>query len=146
MRQPIQLSAFVALSFVAMLMVACADPRPAPRIQWSPMPIPEIKAVAGKWEGLLKRLPRARQDDWVELTITEDGRYKFASYRLSGAFKGSGSTTLQDGILREVSEAGTITFTLYQANGQRMLKADGTTSDGLRYIADMTPAKTKTKQ
>lgn len=144
MQRPIRLSVLVALSFVTMLMVACAEPRPAARIQWSPMPITEIKAVAGTWEGLLKRQPRARRDDWVELTITEDGQYQFASYRLSGAFKGSGSTMLEDGILKE--ESGNVTFTLYQGNGKRMLKADGTTSDGLRYTAELTPAKRKRTQ
>jgi len=59
------------------LMVACSSMAPTP--QWQPTAVSDFKSIAGKWEGLLIRNPRTRDDDWVTVTIGETGTVEFAS-------------------------------------------------------------------
>lgn len=111
-----------------------------------PMPstavgIADFKTVAGVWEGILLGLPGPRDEgDWVMMRIGEDGSYEFASFREIGVFQGSGTLRLGDGrMLLEGARGGRATFTLYAENGQRLLRADGVTTDGQRLTADLTP-------
>ena len=45
--------------------------------------------VAGKWEGLSKRVPDMRDHAWVILIISENGHFHFASNRATGLFLGT---------------------------------------------------------
>jgi hypothetical protein len=123
------------------ILIACSSLGPPDSPTWKVVPVTDFTAVAGKWEGLMTRHPRPRKDDWVSVTIQEDGTYEFASYRMTGVFSGKGRLSLTDGRLTTQSERGTATCTLHRANGQRMLRAVGVTKDGLEYSADLTPAR-----
>jgi hypothetical protein len=110
-------------------------------LQWVQVPIADVSEVAGKWDGLMRRIPTERRDDWVTVAIATDGRYEFSSLRTIGIFTGHGEFELKDGKLLSKSERGTVEAVLYQAGGQRMLKAKGRAADGTEYTADVKPAK-----
>ena len=108
--------------------------------QWQPTAISDFKNVAGKWEGLLVRNPRTRDDDWVTFVIGETGTYEFASYRMIGVFAGKGKLVLTDGRLTaKTDKGGQMTLQLYVDSGssERMLRAIANDSDGFHYWADL---------
>jgi hypothetical protein len=109
--------------------------------QWVQVPIADVSDIAGKWDGLMRRIPPDRRDDWVTVAIAPDGRYEFSSLRTIGIFTGHGEFALSEGKLVSKSERGTVEAVLYQAGDQRMLKAKGRAADGTEYTADVKPAK-----
>jgi|SRR5687768_4769922 len=109
--------------------------------QWVQVPISDLSSVAGKWDGLIRAVPHQRRDDWVTVTIASDGRYEFSSLRTIGVFSGGGQFALDEGKLLSKSERGTVEAVLYEAGGQRMLKAKGRAADGTEYTAEVKPVK-----
>jgi hypothetical protein len=109
--------------------------------QWVQTPIMDVADVAGKWDGLMRRIPPDRRDDWVTVAIAPDGRYEFTSLRTIGIFTGHGDFAVNEGKLLSKSERGTVEAALYQAGAQRMLKAKGRAADGTEYTAEVKPAK-----
>src|SRR5215472_12770926 len=89
---------FIGLA-VLLLMVGCSSMAPSDTRQWQPTAVTDFKSVAGKWEGLLVRNPRTRDDDWVTLVIGDTGAFDFASFRTIGVFAGKGKLALTDGNL-----------------------------------------------
>jgi hypothetical protein len=110
-------------------------------LQWVQASIADVSDVAGKWDGLMRRIPPDRRDDWVTVTIAPDGRYEFSSLRTIGVFSGQGRFDVTDGKLQSRSERGAVEAVLYQAGSQRMLKAKGRAADGTEYTAEVKPAK-----
>ena len=112
------------------------------KAQWSPTAITDIKTIAGKWEGIMIRTPKSRTDDWVRVSIQENGDYDFASYRTIGVFSGKGNLTVQDGKATAQSEKGSLTMQLFtdKASGKSMLKAESKGKDGISYRAELTKA------
>ena len=109
--------------------------------QWVQVPIADVSDVAGKWDGLMRRIPPDRRDDWVTVAIASDGRYEFSSLRTIGIFTGHGEFAINEGRLVSKSERGTVEAVLYQSGTQRMLKAKGRAADGTEYTAEVKPAK-----
>ena len=109
--------------------------------QWVQVPIADLSSVAGQWDGLIRVVPHQRRDDWVTVTIASDGRYQFSSLRTIGVFSGGGQFALDEGKLLSKSERGTVEAVLYEAGGQRMLKAKGRAADGSEYTAEVKPVK-----
>lgn len=109
--------------------------------QWVSVPVTDVSTVAGRWEGVMRRMPPERRDDWVTVNIASDGRYQFTSLRTIGVFSGHGEFAVNEGKLRSHSERGTIEAELYEAGPQRMLKAKGRAADGTEYTAEVKPAK-----
>jgi hypothetical protein len=109
--------------------------------QWVQVPITDATEVAGKWDGLMRRIPPDRRDDWVTVAIAPDGRYEFSSLRTIGIFTGQGEFAVNEGRLVSKSERGTVEAVLYQHGQQRMLKAKGRAADGTEYTAEVKPAK-----
>jgi hypothetical protein len=109
--------------------------------QWVRVPIADLATVAGKWDGLMRRMPPSRRDDWVTVAIAPDGRYEFSSLRTIGVFSGGGQFTLNEGKLLSTSERGTVEAVLYGAGAQRMLKAKGRAADGTEYTAEVKPVR-----
>lgn len=112
-----------------------------PQPHWVQVPIADLSSVAGKWDGLMRVVPHQRRDDWVTVTIASDGRYEFSSLRTIGVFSGGGHFALHEGKLLSKSERGNVEAVLYQAGGQRMLKAKGRAADGTEYTAEVKPVK-----
>jgi hypothetical protein len=104
----------------------------------TPTPITDFKAVAGNWQGPVTGISQ-RSDDWVEVTITPDGKYDFGVYRTIGVFGGTGTYTLSNGKLEMRGERGTATYTLYEGGGKRMLQVQGVLSDGRQLTAKLSP-------
>ena len=119
----------------------CQTTSPSEQLQWVQTPIADVADVAGKWDGLMRRMPPDRRDDWVTVAIASDGRYEFSSLRTIGVFTGHGEFAVNDGKLLSKSERGTVEAVLFQAAGQRMLKAKGRAADGTEYTAEVKPAK-----
>jgi hypothetical protein len=108
----------------------------------APVSITDFKTVAGRWAGPVAGLPGPRQDeDWVELTIGEDGTYAFGVARTIGMFAGKGQFTLADGKLVMQGERGRATFALFEGTGRRQLRAAGTTTSGMTVTAQLAPAR-----
>ncbi len=109
--------------------------------QWVQVLITDVSEVAGKWDGLMRRIPPDRRDDWVTVAIAPDGRYEFSSLRTIGVFSGHGEFAVSDGKLQSRSERGTVEAVLYTAGSQRLLKAKGRAADGTEYTAEVKPVK-----
>jgi hypothetical protein len=130
----------VAVILAVQVMVACSLMAPKETRQWQPTTITDLKSVAGKWQGLLVRNPRNREDDWVTLAIGETGTYEFVSYRMIGVFAGKGKLVLTDGKLSAKSDkGGQMTLQLYADSGssERMLRAEAKDGEGFHYWADL---------
>ena len=115
----------------------------AEKAQWSPTAITDIKSIAGKWEGIMIRTPKAKGDDWVNISIQDNGDYEFASYRTIGVFSGKGNLAVKDGKAVGQGEKGSVTLQLLtdKTGGQSMLKAESKGKDGISYRAELKPSK-----
>lgn len=122
--------------------LTCAVFAASEKAQWSPTAITDIKSIAGKWEGIMIRTPRSRNDDWVNVSIQDNGDYEFASYRTIGVFSGKGNLAAKDGKAMAQGETGSVTLQLFtnKTKGQFMLKAEGKGKDGISYRADLKKA------
>lgn len=120
--------------------IGCAPVEPLPPPPVTPVSISAFERVAGKWAGILKATPRFKGDDWVTLTIRNDGSCDFVSVRTIGIFQGQGTCTLIDGKLKSETGRGWAA-TLYEEAGRRMLKVESATKDGVQYSADLAPAE-----
>jgi hypothetical protein len=121
--------------------IGCTPIEPLPPPPSTPVSISSFKSAAGKWAGILKATPRRKGDDWMTLTIRDDGSYDFISVRTIGIFQGQGTFTLIDGKLKTETERGWTIATLYEEDGRRMLKVEGAAKDGVQYSADLAPTK-----
>ena len=106
------------LALVATMLAACAGRGPTDAL--TPVPITDFKMVAGNWEGPVSGIS-AQHDDWVELTITPDGKYDFGVYRTIGVFGGTGTLKLSGGTVQLFGERGSAIYTLYQSGAKRIL-------------------------
>ena len=122
--------------------LACGLFAASEKAQWSPTAITDIKSIAGKWEGIMIRTPRSRNDDWVNVSIQDSGDYEFASYREIGVFSGKGTLTVKDGKATAQGERGSVAVQLFtdKTKGQSMLKAEGKGKDGISYRAELKKA------
>ena len=133
---------FSGLAFL-FLVIACSSVASKPTHQWQLTAISDVKDVAGKWDGILVRNPRTRDDDFVTLAISDASTFEFVSYRQIGAFAGKGNLVLSDGKLSARSDKGSqMNLQLYRdpTTGERMLKVDGKDGEGYTYAADLSPA------
>ena len=104
------------------------------------VPITSVSAVAGKWAGTVRRDPSI-EDDWADLTIKDDGTYEVKSFRTIGAILGGGRLTDSNGQLTSATDRASSTLTLYEGDGKRVLKIDGTLKNGVTFSGWLTPAK-----
>lgn len=126
------------LALVATILAACAGRGPTDAL--TPVPITDFKMVAGNWEGPVSGIS-AQHDDWVELTITPDGKYDFGVYRTIGVFGGTGTLKLSGGTVQLLGERGSATHTLYQSGAKRILQVQAVLSDGRKLSATLSPKK-----
>ena len=62
------------------------------------VPVTDVKSLAGKWGGVAQG-PGSSQQDYVEMSIREDGTYDVTTSRTIGRYAGNGRVTLRDGQL-----------------------------------------------
>ena len=132
----------VMLALVTIAIIAApADLYAARPTQPTAVVISDMKSVAGRWSGILYGRPGGtRGQDWIELALQEDGTYTLESARTIGMFTGSGMLRLADGRLIAEGEKARATFTLYQRDGKRFLRAEGSMASGQPLRADLYPA------
>ena len=135
----VQISGFVIGVQAALACAAFA----AEKTQWSPTEITDIKSISGKWEGIMIRTPKSKSDDWVNVSIQDNGDYEFASYRTIGVFSGKGNLAVKDGKAMAQTERGNVTIQLLteKTKGENMLKAEGKGKDGISYRAELKKAQ-----
>lgn len=129
---------FAAL--VVLLLAACRPPGLEPAREWSAVPIESFDSIAGRWSGILVRTPRARQDDWIRVTIGMEGDYEFTGHRTIGVLSGQGRLTLTEGRVALRTEQGTATGALWESDGKRVLRITGLERDGKSFTAELKPA------
>jgi hypothetical protein len=125
------------------VIVACSPVEHPPSAPLERVPIMDVSSVAGDWEGILVQNPASRHDDWIRVRIEEDGTYRYEVLRTIGVFSGQGRFSVEDGALSAKSEKGTINVQLYRHSGKddRILKNKAQSSDGITYLAELTPKR-----
>lgn len=92
----------------------------------SAVPVSDVKSVAGKWSGVAEG-SGSNQQDFVEMTIRDDGSYDVTTSRTIGTMRGNGKITLQEGRLMMQGTHGRGVGTLMSGRGgERVLKVDVT--------------------
>jgi hypothetical protein len=111
--------------------------------------ITDLKALAGKWEGLGQgpwagSILGGHSADWVELTIRDDGSYEARSYREIGVYRSAGTLTLSDNVVRWKSDrANGVMYLAADQRGTRVLKLQGQlagTAGSAALTAELRPA------
>ena len=105
------------------------------------VPITTFTQVAGKWEGLSKRMPAMRNHAQVVMIINENGHFNFISDRGSGVLLGTGMLTILNGQASGASGSGTGTMTLHDKAGTSVLVLEAALNDGHHYYVEMTQMK-----
>jgi hypothetical protein len=139
----LQISGFIIALQAAL---ACGGFTAGEKAQWSPTEIRDFKTIAGKWEGILIT-PTAKNEDWVNVSIQDNGAYEFVSYRTIGVFSGKGKLAVKDGKAVAQNEKGSLTVELFtdKTKDQSMLKAESKGKDGTSYRAELRKASAKQK-
>ena len=143
---------FIGLAFLH-LMVACSSMAPWETRQWQPTAVTDFKSVEGKWEGLLtSNNPMVLDYDRATLVIDDTGACESVItstvrkvYGMSISYDpidvfGKGKLVLTDGKLStKFEKGGQVTAQLYvdPASSERMLKAEGKSSQGFTYSANL---------
>lgn len=105
------------------------------------IPISTFEQVAGKWEGLSKRMPDMRDHAQVVVIINKNGHFNFISDRVTGVLLGTGTLTILEGKVFGKTGSGTGTFTLHDKAGNLVLVLEAALNDGNHYYLEMTPMK-----
>ena len=103
------------------------------------IPISGFEKIAGKWEGLSKRVPDMRDDARVLLIVSEKGRFNFVSDRETDFHLGTGTLNIQDGRAIAKSSAGTGILTFHDQAGNPVLVVEVALKDNNHYFLEMTP-------
>ena len=134
------------LLLFGIIAASCSGAPPTERPDWQEEAITSFHIVAGNWEGMTWMEPKeVREHTWAKVTIKKDGTFKFSVIRTIGAWTGEGTLHVEDGKLvsPRSDQEGTITMTLFKADGKRMLRVDATDKKGRIQRAELNPVKKK---
>jgi hypothetical protein len=126
---------FWLFAWFAMTILACSTRQIEPGTPY--VPITNLEQIAGKWEGLSKRMSDMRHHAEVLLTISKTGHFNFISDRGKDLLLGTGDLTLSDGRAFGRGSAGSGTLTLYEKAGRPILVVEAALNDGGRYYIEM---------
>jgi hypothetical protein len=105
----------------------------------TPVAVTDIKAVAGHWAGLMD-LPGNSPDQYLEVTVREDGTYQAISARTIGVMDAQGTITVRDGRLFLKGARGSQgTATLVSKDGRQTLMVDMMSPNQSRTTARLQP-------
>jgi len=112
-------------SIVLLVLLAhggCASATADSADRGTPIQVTDLSSVVGHWAGL-SDLPGHRFDDqYIEVTLHDDGSYEATSARTVGVMDRRGRVQVRDGrLVIEGSDGATGTATLYSTGGQRTL-------------------------
>jgi hypothetical protein len=125
------------LIVVVLVAAACAGPSGSASVPTSVVPVTDLKTVAGTWAGVATR-DAGDSEDWLELTLREDGTFAGFSARQIGAFAGQGKLQLRDGTVHASGTNGTAVMTLTEQGGP-VLDIRFTERNGVSYSARLRP-------
>ena len=137
---------FLFLIVVGIAAISCAEVPPTERPNWQKEEISSFHMVAGKWEGMTWMEPKmVREHNWAKVAIDKDGTFRFSSIRTIGEWTGMGKLHIEDGKLvsPRSDQEGTMTMTLFKADGKRMLRVDAVDRKGRIQRAELNPVKKK---
>ena len=129
----------VTVAWLATTLFGCETLRSQPGL--TIVPISSFDQLAGKWEGLSKRVPDMQDDAQVILIIGKNGHFNFVSNRATGYLLGTGTLTILDGRAHGKTGSGTGTVTLHEKAGNSILVVEVSLNDGHHYYLEMTPLK-----
>ena len=135
---------FLFLIVVGIAAISCAEVPPTKPSNWQEEKISNFQMVAGNWEGMTWMEPKmVREHNWAKVTIDKDGTFRFSAIRTIGEWTGMGKLHIEDGKLvsPRSDEDGTITMTLFKAEGKRMLRVDAVDKEGRIQRAELNPVK-----
>lgn len=119
--------------------VGCASLEFLSGAPYTPVWIEHVSDVAGRWEGAVKGV-KGYKTIWVTVDITSHESY--TTYTFVGAgretpFLGTGRVQLLGGRLLNEGEGRTLTLTLAEQSGARMLLVTGIGKDGASFHAEL---------
>lgn len=120
--------------------VGCASATPGQTGGGTPVRVSDIGSVAGRWSGI-GDLPGHRNDEqYIEVTLRDDGTYEATSARTIGFMDARGRVQVSDGrLLIEGANGARGTATLYDGGGQRTLVVQMMAAKGGNMTARLRP-------
>ena len=86
------------------------------------VPVTDVTSLAGKWAGVANGFGFGQQD-YVELSIREDGTYDVTTTRTIGGYAGEGRVTVRDGQLTfQGANSDGIGSLMSGSDGEKVLK------------------------
>jgi hypothetical protein len=106
----------------------------------APVAVTDLKAVAGRWVGLMDVPGNSNDDQYLEVTVHEDGTYRAKSARTIGLMDAEGTIAVSDGrLLLQGGRGSRGTATLFSREGGRTLMVDMTAPNQGRTTARLRP-------
>lgn len=133
----------IFLLFVSSL-AACAGLGTQHQIPLTPVPITEIKAVEGTWEGLVLNARTGKASGRIAVVLTSHdayGTYSFGGDTAQGSLVGTGRVTVHSGRLLSETGQRMANFTLCLRGSEKVMTAHVFGKDGNPYYAELTPLK-----
>jgi hypothetical protein len=128
----------VGLLSVGLLIGCSSGPSPQDP-SWKLVPITDVGMVVGEWEGVVKKEHATFPEGSVRLMIRPNNTYLFAGQSVSATAVGSGDLEARDGRLVGNTDHRTVTFTLYEHQGEAIVHIESTNRDtGERYRGEFT--------
>jgi len=106
---------------------------------YTPVAIERFNDVEGRWEGTVKAV-QGYETSWVTVEITSYESYTTYTFVGTGRetpFLGTGRVQLLGGRLLNEGEGRTLTMTLAEQNGTRVLLVTGIGKDGTSFHAEL---------
>jgi hypothetical protein len=101
-----------------------------------PVPVTDLKAVAGHWVGLMDLPGNRNEDEYLEVTVREDGTYEAKSARQIGLMDAQGTVAVSGGrLLLQGARGSRGTATLVSRQGTPTLMVDMTAPNQSRTTA-----------
>jgi len=119
--------------------VGCASLEFLSGAPFTPVWIEHVSDVAGRWEGAVKGV-KGYKTIWVTVDITSHESYTTYTFVGTGReapFLGTGRVQLLGGRLLNEGEGRTLTLTLAEQSGARMLLVTGIGKDGASFHAEL---------
>ena len=113
------LGVLLCMTLYSVLSLAgCSSQPPQPAIQ---VPLSDIQAVAGEWEGSVRTTPDKKLKASLLLIINENSAYTFVSEDAAAIGLGAGILTIENGVLVSSSQGRQVRMALYERNGRQIL-------------------------
>jgi len=106
----------------------------------TPVAVTDVRSVAGKWAGLVDALGPRSDDQYIEVTVREDGTYRATAARTIGFMDAQGRLQPSDGRLLVLGDSGSRgTAVLLTRDGGPLLQVEVTNAAGTRRTARLRP-------